>query len=85
MITDTLKELNSDGRQLMSQMNKIGLGIWRGGEIDLVKYDPKAYDRNGIQSTNIVDYNDSECGDIDENGYDSGDCDGNKNDDYDHM
>ena len=49
MITDTLKELNSDGRKLMSQMKKIGLGIWREGKIGLVKYDPKAYDRNGVQ------------------------------------
>lgn len=80
--------MNSDNRQLNSQLYKIGLGIWREGEIDLVKYDPNAYDRNGIQSTSVVDYNqynDLKCDDIDENGYDSGDRDGNNNEDYDHM
>lgn len=88
MITDTLKELNSDGRKLMSQMKKIGLGIWREGKIGLVKYDPKAYDRNGIQSTDEggqdEEENDveEENNNIDEeNGYDSGDGDGNNDND----
>ena len=85
-----MKELNTDNRQLMSQMYKNGLGIWREGEFDRLKYDPKAYDRNGIQSTDVVDYNqfiDLKCDD--ENGYDSGDNDGNNDyddfDDYDYM
>jgi hypothetical protein len=81
LITDTLKELNTDNRQLMSQLYRNGLGIWREGEFDHVKYDPKAYDRNGIP-TDVLDYNqyiDLKCND--ENGYDSGDNDGNN--DYD--
>ena len=94
MITDTLKELNSDGRKLMSQMKKIGLGIWREGKIGLVKYDPKAYDKNGIQSTDtgIMEEQDDEgvettgqSDDTDEqNGYDSGDGDGNDDNDDDN-
>lgn len=92
IITDTLKELNSDGRKLMSQMKKIGLGIWREGKIGLVKYDPKAYDRNGIRNdeleTGTIDDVDEEfdeepVNDAEETGYDFGDGDGNN--DYDDM
>lgn len=95
-ITDTLKELNSDGRKIMGQMKKIGLGIWREGKIGLVKYDPRAYDRNGLQSTNddsennddnennedaeIYDDNVENNGIDDNDGYDSGDGDGNNDD-----
>jgi hypothetical protein len=92
MITDTLKELNSDGRKLMSQMKKIGLGIWREGKIGLVKYDPKAYDRNGIRNDESetetaddeeFDEQPSNDADTEETGYDFGDGDGNN--DYDDI
>lgn len=92
IITDKLKELNSDGRKLMSQMKKIGLGIWREGKIGLVKYDPKAYDKNGIQNseTEIIDEDtigpddnpfSEVLNDIEETGYDFGDGDGNTDND----
>lgn len=97
IITDTLKELNSDGRKLMSQMKKIGLGIWREGKIGLVKYDPKAYDRNGVRNgeseIEVTDELDNEVNEVHneiddeinhETGYDYGDGDGNNdNDDFD--
>lgn len=88
MITDTLKELNSDGRKMMSQMKKIGLGIWREGKVGLVKYDPKAYDRNGVKMIETDENNEEDDINLSdeypveeqvETGYDSGDGDGNNN------
>ena len=90
-ITDLLKGLNSDGRKLMSQMKNIGLGIWREGKIGLVKYDPKAYDRNSdlYEDAEIEIQNDDEINEypeVDEeeqSGYDNGDGDGNDDNDND--
>ena len=89
-ITDNLSHLDRDGRRLMNQMNQIGLGMWREGRIGVVNYDPNAYDRNRTQSQDIdddddldIDTNDLDVAndpDVEQNGYDSGDGDGN--DDY---
>jgi hypothetical protein len=93
IITDALKELNSDGRKLMSHLNNIGLGVWRERRIGLVKYDPKAYDRNsslntGTEDTEIENEEDTNeypvADDEEQSGYDNGDGDGNDDNDNDN-
>ncbi len=91
--TDALKNLDRDGRKLMKEMQKIGLGMWREGKIGLVNYDPDAYDRNstlisGIEPNLDLDNPDIVTDDHDveneeQNGYDSGDGDGNDDNDND--
>lgn len=62
-ITDMFKGLDSDNRKIMSEMRKVGIGRWQEGKIGLVKYDPLAYDRNGIENAN----NDTGNNDVDDN------------------
>jgi hypothetical protein len=93
-ITDMMKGLNKDERMASGQLKKYNLGTWGEGKLGLVKYNPLAYDKSGLQielppdldepidSTEILlDYDE-----MDENvdGYDNEDGDGNNNDDDDN-
>ena len=93
-ITDMFKNLTSDGRNSMTEMRKLNLGIWQENKIGLVKYNPKAYDKNNIQTDlDPIDEEENDEDDIaadeddmgeNEDGYDEGDGDGNANDDDDN-
>jgi hypothetical protein len=93
-ITDMLGGLNKDERMASGQLKKYNLGTWGEGKLGLVKYNPLAYDKSGLQIEVPLDLDEPiddtkillDYDEMNENvdGYDNEDGDGNNNDDDDN-